>query len=239
MVVGSPNYIRSHVAGADDFALRQRRLSKGELRRLNPATEDSLMSTRQRVLQLLRGPVASRIRFKFPFWAGTVTISPVSFRHVAHAIETGHVHLDVTNAFPAGVAGQYVSGTPNTLRVKPIIGRVEEGLVLHECTHAIFDLTHTHVAAIDDEAASYVVDALYFRMTGLPRPRWNAPTHATAGAVADRLLRHYAVGTRGIPTIDMASWNALRGTIMVRPIYINGPAGILGTLLGSQYPHDG
>jgi hypothetical protein len=200
------------------------------------------MTTRQRVLELLRGPQASRIRFTFPFFAGTVTISPVSFRHVAAAIECGKVHLDVTNVFPAGVAGQYISGTPNVLRIKPIHGRVEEGLVLHECTHAIFDLTLTHVNGNDDEAASYVVDALYFRMTGLRRPRWNAEPHATAGAVADALLHNYAVGTPGIPAIDAASWSNLKATIMLHPVYntpINNPAGVLGTLLGGEYPHDG
>lgn len=201
------------------------------------------MTTRQRVLNLLRGPVTGRIRFTFPFFAGTVTISPVSFHRVATAIERGHMRLDVTNAFPPGVAGQYISGTPNTLRIKPIFGRVEEGLVLHECTHAIFDLTHTRVNANDDETASYVVDALYFRMTGLRRPRWNAEPHATAGAVADSLLRTYAAGTRGIPAIDAASWSSLKATIMLHPVYntpIMHPAGLLGTIFGGgEYPHDG
>ena len=185
-------------------------------------------------------PTAGRIRFTFPFFAGTVTISPVSFRHVANAIERGHVRLDVTNTFPAGVAGQYVSGTPNTLRIKPIIGRVEEGLVLHECTHAVFDLTHTRVNGNDDEAASYVVDALYFRMTGLRRPRWNAEPHATAGAVADALLRQYQAGTRGIPAIDATAWNNLKFQISLHPVYVTGPAGIFGSLFGpTEYPHDG
>ena len=200
------------------------------------------MTTRQRVLDLLRGPQASRIRFTFPFFAGTVTISPVSFRHVATAIESGKIRLEVTNAFRDGVAGEYVSGTPNTLRIKPIHGRIEEGLVLHECTHAIFDLTLTHVTANDDEAASYLVDALYFRMTGLRRPRWSGEPHATAGAVADALLRNYAAGTRGIPAIDAPSWNNLKATIMLHPVYntpITHPAGVLGSLLGGEYPHDG
>ena len=108
------------------------------------------MTARAQVLRLLRGAEASRIRFTFPFWAGTVTIAPASFRRVATAIESGQMHIDVTNAFPPGVAGMYISGTPNTLRIKPMLGRAEEGLVLHECTHAIFDLTRTHVRGRDD-----------------------------------------------------------------------------------------
>ena len=198
------------------------------------------MTTRQRVLTLLRGPTAGRIRFTFPFFAGTVTISPVSFRHVANAIERGDMRLDVTNTFPPGVAGQYISGRPNTLRIKPIIGREEEGLVLHECTHAVFDLTHTRVNANDDEAASYVVDALYFRMTGLRRARWSNEPHATAGAVADALLREYQIGNRGIPAIDATTWANLKFQISLNPTYVTGPAGLLGGFFGpTEYPHDG
>ena len=83
------------------------------------------MSGRVKVLNLLRGPVAARIRFKFPFSFGTVTIAPASFHRVARAIETGEVHLDFTTHFDPGVAGQYTSGTPNTLSVAPLIGRSE------------------------------------------------------------------------------------------------------------------
>jgi hypothetical protein len=51
------------------------------------------MTTRQRVLGLLRGPVVARIYFAFPFFAGTVTITPVSFLRVARAIERGEMRL--------------------------------------------------------------------------------------------------------------------------------------------------
>ncbi len=197
------------------------------------------MTARDQVLNLLRGPVASRIRFTFPFWAGTVTIAPASFHRVARAIETGQVRLNITTTFPAGVGGLYTSGTPNTLSVAPLIGRTEEGLLLHECTHAVFDLTKTQVTDNEDEAAAYVVDALYFRMTGLRRPRWNAEPHATAGNVADALLREYQAGKVALPALDPAQWTALRGQVMLHPIYRWGTAGIPGVLLGSGTGHDG
>jgi hypothetical protein len=197
------------------------------------------MTTRDQVLNLLRGTVVNRIRFKFPFWAGTVTIAPASFHYVARAIESGRVRLQVTTTFPPGVGGSYSSGTPNTLRVAPLLGRVEEGLLLHECTHAVFDLTKTKVTDNEDEAASYVVNALYFRMTGLRQPRWNVEPHVTAGKVADALLREYQRGKVPVPTLDPALWTALRLQVMVHPIYRWGTSGILGTLLGSETGHDG
>ena len=197
------------------------------------------MTARDQVLGLLRGPVAARIRFRFPFNFGTVTIAPASFERVARAIETGSVQLVVTNAFPAGVGGQYISGTPNTLRVAPLLGRSQEGQVLHECTHAVFDLTKTQVTDNEDEAAAYVVNALYFRMTGLKPSRWNAEPHATAGAVADALLREYQAGKVAVPVLDPDAWRVLRAQVMLHSHYRWGTAGIPGVLLGIGTGHDG
>lgn len=197
------------------------------------------MTHRDKVLNLLRGPVANRIRFKFPFRFGTVTIAGGSFTHVAHAIENGRVRLQITNAFPAGVGGLYTSGTPNLLQAAPLVGREQEGLLLHECTHAVFDLTKTKVTDNEDETAAYIVDALYFRMTGLRRQRWNAEPHATAGIVADDLLRQYQAGKVPIPTVDAGLWTRLRATVMMDPLYRWGTSGIPGVLLGSETGHDG
>ena len=155
------------------------------------------MSTRTNVLHVLRGEEAARIRFTFPFAAGTVTISPKSFDYVASAIEMGKVKVVPTTVFPAGVAGQYISGTPNELHVLPVVGREQLGQILHECTHALFDLTQTHVTANEDEAAAYVVDALYFRMTGLLRARAGVTNRIqTAGSSGRRL------------TAQVCCWNA-------------------------------
>lgn len=149
--------------------------------------------------------MVARIRFAFPFQFGTVRISSASFVRVERQIESRSLEVEVTSNFPEGVAGQYVSGSPNRLRIRK--------LLLHECTHAIFDITRTLVNTKEDEAASHVVDALYYRMTGLHRPRWNANLHKKAGVVADALLQNYAEGTRGIPFVDSSSWTEGRNHI--------------------------
>ena len=168
-----------------------------------------------------------------------MTIAGASFGRVARAIEAGQVRLQVTNAFPQGVAGIYTSGTPNMLRVAPLAGRAQEGLLLHECTHAVFDLTKTKVSDNEDEAAAYVVDALYFRVTGLRQQHWNAEPHATAGNVADDLLRQYQAGKVVVPPVDASLWTALRATVALHPVYRWGTAGIIGVLLGNETGHDG
>jgi hypothetical protein len=74
----------------------------------------------------------------------------------------------------------------------------------------------------------------------LRRPRWSGEPHATAGAVADALLREYQAGTRGIPAIDATAWTTLKQQIALHPVYIAGPAGVLGSFFGpTEYTHDG
>ena len=123
------------------------------------------MSTRDHVIRVLRGGEASRIRFTIPAGGG-LTINAARFRAVARAIENNHIQVKVVTTFPAGVGALYHPDT-NTIETPPLLGRVSDGLLLHECTHAAFDIGHVGIVAVADEAAAYVVDALYFRMTGL------------------------------------------------------------------------
>ena len=191
------------------------------------------MSTRDRILAVLRGREARSIRFTFPASGGRLTIDHHTFLNVAKAIEDNKVHITVTNTFPPGVGAQYHPDT-NTIETPAVLGRGDEGLVLHECTHASFDLASTAIVALDDEAAGYVVDALYFRLTGLPRPRWNAPLHAAAGRVADDLRHQEGVGSHVPPPVNDASWGMLRTAIGADPVYKTGPAGT-----GGSYLHNG
>jgi len=187
------------------------------------------MSTREHIVRLLRGTEASRIRFRIPA-AGGLTINHRLFHRVADAIDHHHIHVKVSTTFAAGVGALYHPDT-NTIETPPLFGRPNEGLVLHECTHAAFDLGRVVIAAVADEAAAYVVDALYYRMTGLARPRWNAQLHALAGNVADGLLQQYQVGNVAIPAVDTIRWLALGAFIASHPVYIAGPAGHGGTYL--------
>jgi hypothetical protein len=191
------------------------------------------MSTKDRVIHILRGIEAHRIRFSFPSGGGTIQVNRLSFDRVARAIEHGHITVKVSNTFAAGVGALYHPDT-DTIETPPVIGRGNEGLLLHECVHASFDLAKTALPAVDDEAAAYVADALYFRMTGLPRPRWSAMLHAWAGTVADGILSDYQAGNTPIPAVSGFYWQALRIFIATHPVYIAGPAGH-----GGSYLHDG
>lgn len=201
------------------------------------------MTPRQRVIQILRSATAARIRFSFPTATGRVTIARQSFERVARAIERGRVHVATVRNFRQGVAAQYDPAN-NTLEVPPIIGRVDEGLVLHECTHCVYDLLRTGITAADDEASAYVVSSLYFRMTGLRPPRWGAEPHKTAGVVADGLLQQYQAGNVAVPQVDPNDFLGLRLVVMTHPVYFmpglqRGDFRLGLPITGGSYTHNG
>jgi hypothetical protein len=209
------------------------------------------MAMKDRVLNLLRGHEASRIRFTVPASTGTVTIDRTTFSTVANAVVAGKVRVKPQTTFTPGVGAEYGTGaapasgalpaaSSGELRVPPILGRVQEGLVMHECTHAFFDLTKSKIKATEEEAVCYVVNALYFRMTGLTPARWTNEPHKTAKSVADGLLHQYAVGVAGIPTINRDTWTSLVLAVALNPTYFPATAGLPRWFWGTDiYSHDG
>jgi hypothetical protein len=203
------------------------------------------MTPKERVLQVLRGHEASRIRFRVP--SVGITINRATFLTVAHAIEIGHIGVVPTTHFDHNVAAKYDSGAApgapsGQLFTSPILGREQEGLILHECTHGFFDLKKTDITAENEEAICYVVDALYFRMTGLNRSRWAKPPHSTARLVADELLKQYAAGTHGVPEVNTIWWHTVRVAVILTPPYFDKPPGFLAQVLGigpNSYINDG
>jgi hypothetical protein len=105
---------------------------------------------------------------------------------------------------------------------------------MHESTHAFFDLTTSNILATEEEAVSYIVSALYHRMTGLTPARWTgAEPFISAKAIAEALLGRYR-------TLMLAV--ALAPTYLIPSSLTSGtPAGLFGGLLGGpvRYVHNG
>jgi hypothetical protein len=212
------------------------------------------MAMKDRVLSLLRGHEAARIRFTVPSASVPVTINHVAFATVANAIVAGKIGVtpfaSTTRALaeydqPAG------STAPSSgqLMVPPILGRVEEGAVLHESVHAFFDLTTSNILGTEEEAVSYIVSVLYHRMTGLTPRRWmGAEPYISGKVVADALLGQYQVGVSGVPAVDAGQFQTLMLAVATTPTYLipaspgaGTPAGLFGGILGGsvRYVHDG
>jgi hypothetical protein len=194
------------------------------------------MST-QSILNLLRGKTTRRIRFTFPASGTDLTIDSRAFTRVATAIDGGEVGISFKDSGSASFAAQYISGKgsaedPNLIETPPIKGRIEEGLLLHECVHCYYDLAKTSITAIDEEASAYVANALYFRMSGVKAPRWNADLHSAGGKVAGKLLSEYAKGAPSVPNVDATLWSALLTAITASTTYSS-------LTTSSVYTHDG
>lgn len=210
------------------------------------------MAMKERVRNLLLGPEASRIRFTAPTISGPVTINKATFTAVATAINAGKI--GVTPFTPTASAGaKYVQpagpGAPPSgqLLIPPILGRFEEAAVMHESTHAFFDLTKSGIGATEEEAVCYIVTALYYRMTGFRLARWTV-TSLRAKSVVDALLHQYQVGVAGIPSVNTDAFRSLVLGVALSPTYLfpdtltsGTPAGLFGGLLGgpTSYTHDG
>jgi hypothetical protein len=218
------------------------------------------MAAKQRIIAILRGQEAKRIRFTVATGtAGDITINPATFATVADAIEKLKIKVTVRTAFDPGVAAQYdpaavppiplpwglgaIPGfTSGELLVPPIIGRDQEEYAIHECTHAFFDLQSIDIGATEDEAICYVVDALYARMTGLPQSRWGTgnPIYQASHEVAGKLLHQYQLGKVATPRVDDTAFKKLVLTVAMHPTYLTDTAGLIHWFAGADhYTHDG
>jgi hypothetical protein len=213
-------------------------------------------AAKQRVIALLRGQEAKRIRFTAATSsAGDITIDSTTFGTVASAIEAHKIQVSVkvpgkddvvaaqydTEAVPPTL-GTIAGFSSGQLIVPPIVGREQERSVMHECTHAFFDLQSIDIKAAEEEAICYVVGALFEKMTGLPQSRWGTqPIYQGGYVVATGLLHQYQLGVSGTPRADDTDFKTLVLAVATDPHYISRPAGIISWLSGKddRYDNDG
>jgi hypothetical protein len=128
------------------------------------------MSLREDVLEVLRSSEAARIRFSFPsLYNGTpISVDQSTFLRVAAAIEAGRITIS-SEGIPSYWGGQYDYSAENAsgvFRARPVRNsRHRKSVVIHEAVHASFDLTRSTLAEVDNEAASYLAQFVYLRIT--------------------------------------------------------------------------
>lgn len=120
---------------------------------------------RQAVLTTLRDPAVGRM----VFGVGWVLILPNDYERVAKAIESGAITVHIDSSLPSHMA-QYNSGA-NRLDVPP--GGSDPALLIHESTHAIFDIRSLPASTSESEGIAYIAQALFGRLKyGRPRSRY-------------------------------------------------------------------
>jgi hypothetical protein len=199
------------------------------------------ISLSERVIHFLSGPEVGRIRFTFPEGPATMTINRAMYGRVAKAIKDHSIGIFPASdpaLIPPGTSAIY-QGSPAKggtifIRAGKSWGRDLEGDLVHECTHAGFDVDKLiGLTALTEEAAAYVAEALYYRMSHFSIPSsWVVQN--VARPVADKLLHQFQLGNTPIPGIDPATFNALRAVIPLQAAYQGGPAAT-----GGSYIHNG
>jgi hypothetical protein len=223
-----------------------RRASDKARRSAGPSEDLSMAPSphEHHVIRFLRGPVVARIRFKFPDGAVTMTVDRAMYSRVASAIEHGHIHVVPTNdaakILPGAGAvydGSPVNGGTIFIKAGKAWGRDLEGDLVHECTHAGFDVDKRDIFALTEEAVAYVAEVLYYRMSNAPLSYWAGMVgrvRDVALPVANGLLHEYQTGKTPIPAVDPVAFHALRGIIPLRPVYWGKAPGT-----GGKYNHNG
>jgi hypothetical protein len=144
---------------------------------LPPAPKPDRLGDPQKefILQTLRRPSIQRMNIR----VGSVVILPRDYEAIAKAIEGGFIQIVVDPTLVTLAFYNHVKEPP-----KIIVGPNfhDEGLAVHECTHAIFDLQRRTTNMVESEAVGYIAQSMFAIATYGPQPRY----------IPDRTNRSYA-----------------------------------------------
>lgn len=175
------------------------------------------MDDKDQVLKVLGQRFLRRINFTFQGGAGDVTVTSKSFEKIVGLIKADTMHVAVDKTLTT--AGEWRSGG-NTLAILPIKGRYDEATVLHESLHGLFDIEKTSLLAINEEAACYVVDGLYYKMTGLRDARVDNPIDNAAKPLATQVLKASVDGSTPTVTLGATAWGKLLDAVRADSTYV-------------------
>jgi hypothetical protein len=125
---------------------------------------------RNLVLTILRDPVVRRMNFG----VGFLIISATYYEDIAKAIEAGKIVVK-SNPALGHLAMYYGGASPARIELSPTIS--DMGLIVHECTHAIFDMLKLTTNVEQSEGFGYLSQALYGQLKYGPSPRYSVPFH--------------------------------------------------------------
>jgi len=133
------------------------------------------------VLRILRQPGISKMGFEL----GGLVVTGVRYSMVAKAVEDGKIECQVMDKLPSQGKDELATGMVAVARYKAELNAMifsredygstkvsEETTVVHEATHAIFDLfaksQDDRTLAMNDESAAVLAEALYLRLCDKP-----------------------------------------------------------------------
>jgi hypothetical protein len=174
------------------------------------------MADKDGALKVLRQTFLQRINFKFDGGAGDVEITGKSFTKIVDLIENDNMEVKVHPDLDGEGVWRYEE---RTLYIPRIKGRLDESVVVHEGLHGFFFFENIAMLPIPEEAACFLVDVLYYRMTGLKDARFEHPVYNAAKPIAGAILKANAYGKTSKVAVDKAQWGTLLAAVRADPEY--------------------
>ncbi|MBA3447142.1 MAG: hypothetical protein H0T56_05985 [Pseudaminobacter sp.] len=116
----------------------------------------------QIILATLREPVVARMNFG----VGRMFIPSSQYEWVAKAIEGGYISVVENPALSGSAVYHYGANRIDVPAYGGLPSLGQRALIIHECTHAIFDLRKMTSPVEESEGMAYVAQALYSRLNG-------------------------------------------------------------------------
>ena len=177
------------------------------------------MALKDTFVNVLKNAYTGRIDFNYVATTGTVfSLRGAHFTQIANRISNGTLDVQTDATLPAGVA-KYTAlsggdATANTFYVcsAPPLGRLFEGLIVHEAVHAVFDMYQTTVEWIDNEAIAYIAQGFYLKLVGFDENNLSSVSQPYFG-----LQLANSISAHGV--LDDFWLQALRESLSSDPLY--------------------
>jgi hypothetical protein len=219
-------------------------------------TNQTLANT---VLRILRQPGFNKIGFSL----GGLVVTGVRYSMVAKAIEESKIECHVVDKFASQGADELAPGMSTVARYSADLNAMifsredygsvkasEQRTIVHEATHAIFDLFATskddRTLSINDESAAVLAEALYIRLCGKPPGNFTMfidGPQDEALKLADKMMEATGDFERDRRTYSLkpAQTKKLRDAVAVDWNFTRTvePTGIISDRTGTQYIYNG
>jgi hypothetical protein len=138
----------------------------------------------------VRTVLLSREAANINFTALGITIRGTVFAEIGEEFgsESRVRHVVVNGQYDEGGAA-YWQGT-NTMEIghDAVNSRIWKGYVVHEAVHAWIDKAKLKPMMVDNEAVSYIAQAIYYRRVGVARSRFSTPSYLSARDIGNYII---------------------------------------------------
>jgi len=129
--------------------------------------------TKHNVLEVLADPKLMKMNF---------TVANITVNHKGYQMVSEYIQAEDIQVLPGKEAVAYYDGRRNALITQagtPPLGLSDRVQLLHECTHALVDISGMNVLRLQDEVTAYLAQVTYAQLESPSSP---LPSLSSAGA---------------------------------------------------------